>query len=530
VGRVNAHAPSGKLPLKVAASVTAATVLALAASGGNAAARLVERHGPSSRPCPESGPSSKSRPAGSAKAACPPALSAPVGDPAPRPVQPAVLLASSAPLGTPGALGLGDPYFPAAGNGGYDALDYDVVVAYRRDRSIEATVTMKARAQQDLSSFSLDLRRLKVNGVQVNGREAKHSHKGQELVITPATALPNGRTFTVRVRYSGSPAPLTNSMLGTYGWIPTREGVVTVSEPDGTPSWMPVNDHPRDKATYTFRVTVPKGLRAIANGRPSAPVHHADTSTYTWSVRSPMASYLALVAIGDFKVTRGKVDGIPVITAVDSRFKRHAAALHDNTVTATRWLAKKFGPYPFATSGGLIDDPRLGYALETQERPVYAGFAPAMNFVVHELAHQWFGNSVSLRQWPDIWLNEGLATYAEWLWQEHRGKGNTAQKIFQRYYRQPARSVIFNPPPGRPGRHDMFGYSVYIRGAMTVHALRGRIGDEAFFRTLRAWTAQHRHGNAQTSDFIALAEKESGKQLDRLFQVWLYTKGKPVNW
>ncbi|SEG45955.1 Peptidase family M1 [Thermomonospora echinospora] len=536
---MNAHVPLGRvpLPLKITSMVAAATALALSASGGNAATTSAGQqtgHGPAAgpppRPCPVSGPSPQPRRTGSAGTGCSPAQGRIVANPAPRPIRPALPLSPAAPRGKRGATGLGDPYYPAAGNGGYDALDYDVALDYKRSRRIEATVTMTAKATQDLSGFSLDFRGPKVKDVLVNGRGAAFSRKGQELMITPAAGLPTGRTFTTQVRYAGSPGPLTNDRLGTYGWIPTREGVITVSEPDGTPSWMPVNDHPLDKATYTFRVTVPNGMQVIANGAPSTPVHEADTTTHTWSVRSPMASYLVMVAIGEFKELHGRAGDIPVITAVDPQYQSHAAKLHRNTITVTKWLTEKFGPYPFATSGGLIDDQRLGYALETQERPVYAGFVPSMNFVVHELAHQWFGNSVSIRRWSDIWLNEGLSTYAEWLWQEDRRRGNTAQKIFRRYYRQPADSVVFRPPPGRPGRRDLFGYSVYIRGAMTVHALRRRIGDEAFFRTLRAWNERYRYGNAQTDDFVALAEKESGKRLDRLFRVWLYTKGKPVNW
>jgi len=501
---VNTRAPSGRTPLRFTVVTAAATALALAASSGNAADHNAGAH--SAAPAPRS--------------------SAPAARPAETPSPFGSLTAAA------GSAGLGDEYFPEAGNGGYDALHYDVTLTYREDRSITATSVMTARATQDLGSFSLDYRGPKVVGVRVNERPAAFSRKGQELVITPDRPLTDGRTFTVEVRYTGRPHPRTSSELGSYGWIPTKDGAVTLSQPDGTPTWLPVNDHPLDKATYTFRITVPEGLQALANGTPvEPPAQRGKTVTRVWQVTSPMASYLAMIAIGKFEVRRSQAGGIPVITAVDPAYAKHAAKLERDTVTATTWLTELLGHYPFPTAGGIIDDPQLHYALEAQERPVYAGFAPAMNFVVHEMAHQWFGNSVSLTRWPDIWLNEGFATYTEWLWREHRSKGkNTAQKIFNRYYRQPGTSVIFRPPPGKPGAREMFGYSVYIRGAMTVHALRQRIGDEAFFRVMRTWAELHRHGNARTEDLIALAERESGKQLDRLFKVWLYQKGKPKSW
>ncbi|GAA2604450.1 hypothetical protein GCM10010411_43280 [Actinomadura fulvescens] len=431
--------------------------------------------------------------------------------------------------GKAGSSGLGDAYFRDAGNGGYDVRHYDVALEYAKGGKVDATVTATAVATQHLSRFNLDFRGPKIVDVTVNGKRAAHRRKGQELMITPASALAAGKPFTVVVRYSGRPGPVRNGSLGTYGWVPSRDGAVVVAEPDGAPTWLPVNDHPRDKATYAFRITVPRHLQALANGAPGRTVRQGSTTMYEWSEKSPMAPYLAMVAIGKFQVKRGMAGKTPVITAVDPRFRKSAADLHKTTIKALTWGAEKFGPYPFATGGGIVDDPRLDYALETQERPVYAGFAPDGAFIVHELAHQWFGNSVSLRDWPDIWLNEGFATYAEWLWRE-RGTKDSAKKIFKRYYRQPGSSPIFNPPPGRPGRRELFSFSVYIRGAMTLQALRQRVGDQAFFKILKTWAATYRDSNASTPQFIAVAEKTSGKQLDKLFKAWLYTKGKPKKW
>ncbi|MQY03941.1 hypothetical protein ACRB68_19870 [Actinomadura sp. RB68] len=432
--------------------------------------------------------------------------------------------------GKPGKAGIGDPYFTSAGNGGYDVTHYDVALKYLgASGAVEAAVTITARATEDLSRFDLDYRGPKITSTTVNGRPAAARRDGAELVLTPAATLPAGSVFTTAVRYAGRPGPIRSSAYGDYGWVPTGDGALVVSEPDGAPTWLPVNDHPSDKATYTFHLRVPKGLQALASGRPVQTVRRGAFTDYEWAETAPMASYLAMIAIGRFAVRQTKAGPTPVITAVDPRFAKHGARLQRDTVAALKWERGLFGRYPFATAGGIVDDPRLDYALETQERPVYAGFAPDDSFVVHELAHQWFGNSVSLDRWQDIWLNEGIATYTEWLWQEHNGT-DTAKAVFQRYYRQPAKSPIFNPPAGRPGRTDLFGYSVYVRGAMALQALRDRIGDKRFFAVLRTWAAEHAYGNAGTADFVALAEKVSGKRLGTLFDQWLYQKGKPKKW
>jgi aminopeptidase N len=440
------------------------------------------------------------------------------------------LSAAQAPPGLMGAAGLGDRYFPMAGNSGYDVADYQVDLRYTpKGGHIDAAVTISARATQDLAGFDLDFRGPRIVGITVNGAPASFEHRDQELTIRPAKPLMRGELFTTTVRYSGRPMPIREPELGTYGWVPTRDGAITQSEPDGTPTWMPVNDHPMDKATYTFRITVPKDLQVVANGEPRPPVTQGADTTYVWTERFPMASYLAMIAIGRFGIRHGTAGNIPVITAVDPQFARGAEQLQATTIKALEWESGVFGPYPFATAGGVIDDPHLSYALENQERPVYSGFVPDDTFIVHELAHQWFGDSVSLTRWQDIWLNEAFATYAEWLWDEHLKK-DSAEATFKRYYRQPAKSTIFQPPPADPTRRSMFGLSVYTRGAMGLQALRDRVGDKAFFTILRDWATQYRYGHGTTDEFIALAEKVSGKPLGTLFHAWLYEKGKPTKW
>jgi aminopeptidase N len=243
-------------------------------------------------------------------------------------------------------------------------------------------------------------------------------------------------------------------------------------------------------------------------------------------VSEPMATYLATVDIGRGTLTRERVAGIPSWTMVDPA-QEQARGVLDRLGEVLRFQRSLFGPYPFDSIGAIVDDTNLGYALETQTRPFFDR-APSLTLLVHEIAHQWFGNSVSPRLWSNIWLNEGFATYAEWLWTEHHG-GPTADETFRALYAlPPSRTELWDPPPASLGSaRNLFVDSVYLRGAMTLQALRERVGDRDFFAILRRWAAAHRYATARTGQFIALAERISGRRLDPLFERWLYQPGKP---
>ncbi|MEZ0076794.1 M1 family metallopeptidase [Planotetraspora sp. GP83] len=434
---------------------------------------------------------------------------------------------------TPGSAGVGDPYFPKAGNGGYDVGHYDLNLRFDpKSRHLSATATITATATQDLARFDLDFSGPKIHNVQVNGRKAAYTRKGQELIITPKSGLRSGATFTVEVSYAGKPKAINDKAIGLEGWINTKDGAVVLSEPDGARSWFPANDTPRDKATFTFHVTAPVNVTVLANGEPKNPGIVGVRNGYTtvkWEMTQPMATYLAMVAIGKFKVTEGVVNGVPNITAYDPALAKQAKYLHRTTAKAIKWESKVFGAYPFSSTGGIADKLNVAYSLETQGRPVYDGGSQMAGddlVIVHELAHQWFGDSVGLRSWRDIWLNEGFATYAEWLYEEQHG-GSSAQKTFAGLYKQKGR--FWKVKTGDPGKAEMFnGDAIYTRGAMTLHALRKKIGDETFFKLLPAWTEENRHGTVTTQDFVDLAEKLSGQDLDGLFDAWLYHEGKPA--
>ncbi|MFI7212299.1 M1 family metallopeptidase [Micromonospora maritima] len=433
----------------------------------------------------------------------------------------------------PGGPGAGDPYFPSYGNGGYDVAHYTVKVRYDPDTDkLTGTTTVRATATTDLSAFNLDLAGLTVRSVTVDGAAARHARADDELVVTPATGLTSGNGFVVEVRYDGRPEALRNEALGEGGWLHTADGAIALGQPESASTWYPVNDHPSDKATYDVEITVPKGLTAVGNGVPKGRTTTGGWTTWRWSEGSPMASYLTTVVIGKFRVTTGQHKGRPVYSAVTTRVAEGAPDRSiARTVEVADYLESVFGPYPFDAYGGVVvADDRIRYALETQSRPVYsAGFfrqGDNTDVVAHELAHQWYGDSVSLQRWQDIWLNEGLATYAEWLWAEHSGS-STVQRTFEQQYAN-APGQVWRTPPGKPGVANLFGRSVYDRGAMTVHALRVAVGDTAFFTVLRTWAAERRHGNGTTADFVALAERVSGKKLGKVFDAWLYGTERPA--
>jgi aminopeptidase N len=429
---------------------------------------------------------------------------------------------------TPGAVGLGDPFFPDAGNGGYDVASYDLELDYAPGSGeLSAKATIGATATQDLSAFDLDLRGLKVSAVGVDGADAAFSQEGPKLSVTPAAGIPNGAAFTVVVAYSGRPSNVIDPDGSKDGWIPTDDGAFVASEPQGSPTWFPCNDSLTDKALFDFEITVPKGVEAVANGALVSRDVNGSRATWTYHSSEPMAPYLATSTIGQFRLDRRDIAGIPSVVAVDPRVAEASKTTLRKQGQMLKLWERLFGPYPFSETGVIIDSaPDVGYALETQTRPLFDQAADGVT-LAHELAHQWFGDSVSIATWPDMWLNEGFATWAEWRWAENQGRRTTAE-TFRALKRRPASDPLWAfPPAAIPKPAALFATPVYARGAMALEALRERIGTRAFLGILRAWAADHQFGNADTADFIALADSYSDKPVDGLLQRWLYKPGKP---
>ena len=429
--------------------------------------------------------------------------------------------------------GLGDHYYPGLGNSGYDARHYDVRLKVEPDSNkVVGSSQMTAQALQDLSQFNLDFHGCQVDHVEVNGEEAFFQRQGDELTVVPATPLQSGQQFEVAVDYSGQPAAK-NSLAGPslVGWKHSPYGVVVDSQPDGGQTWLPVNDHPRDKATYSMSVDVPKPYVVAANGTLLAVDDQGDRHTYHWSSRDPMASYLATVNIGNYlREDSVGPNGLPIRNYFPPELADKARHDFGRTPEMLEFFGNLFGAYPYEAYGVIVvNDPKaVSGAMETQTLSL---FDPSMvtgdrtneDLVAHELAHHWFGNLVSVSQWSDLWLHEGFASYCEWLWLEHtQGPAALEEKAAQ------ARDSLAQEPGiaiGTPPADDLFHGQVYLKGALALHTLRREVGDEAFFSGVRNYLQTHAgegDKNPLISDFQQAMEKAARQSLGDFFQAWLY--------
>jgi len=443
--------------------------------------------------------------------------------------------ANTAPRSTVGAAGIGDEYYPTLGNGGYDVDHYDLDLFYDPDDNLlDAAVIITAIATQDLTAFNLDFTGFDIVDLRVGDLPARFERNGGELTITPDVPIASGDRFDITIAYAGNPTAASSPAFDrvAIGWREGPEGEqYIVAEPDAAHTWFPSNDHPLDKATFSFLVTVPDGYAVGATGEflgiePGQQI--GETLSYAWEMSTPMAPYLATIVIGEgYQLVEDPVSteaaGIPVRNFLPADLVANPPDSLDDTGEMLTVLEEAFGPYPFDRYGITVVG---GYpaALENQTFSVFGRVmvdAPFFEFVlVHELAHQWFGNSVSVAQWSDIWLNEGFATYSELLWIEHRQGPAVYDRVLAD--RRRAASTADYPPPGLPPPTDLFNGGVYQLGGLLLADLRDEIGDEAFFTLLRTYAAEFADGNVTTAEFIALAEDISGQDLEEFFRVRLF--------
>jgi aminopeptidase N len=433
---------------------------------------------------------------------------------------------------TPGPAGLGDPFYPLLGNAGYDVQHYDIALAVDpAANTLSGTTTLTAVALTDLTQFHLDFSGLTVDSVAVDDRPADFSRYQMELVITPPGMIPAKRTFTVTVGYHGSPAPVGDDGIHMLsGWQSMPGGTFVASEPSGAMSWFPCNNHWSDKAGYTFRISVPDGYQVVANGLPQGT---PGSGTQVWAESVPMSSYLATVVIGRYESEELKsASGVPIL---DFYPVGTPAAVKDDfarTPDMLDYFSELIAPYPFESYGVVLANQPLGFALETQTRSLFGSQGADEEVVAHELAHQWFGDSLTIAGMRDLWLKEGGATYLSYLWLEHsQGKAAFEQKIQQAYDDavMGQYGLAFQPIGNlRPEDvNELYSSATYLRGAFTLHALRREVGDETFFRILRTFYARHAGKTASTDDFVAVAKEVSGQNLSDFFTLWLDTYWMP---
>lgn len=424
-----------------------------------------------------------------------------------------------------------DSYVPGHGDTSFSVRHYDLVIDYRLEGnrlSGRATITGVALAATSL--LTLDLHGLRVTKVSLDGGlPVRYAHRGSRLKIRLKTALVVGQEFTIVVTYHGNPTPMPG-LGGEAGWEELDDGVIVASQPHGAPSWFPCNDRPSDKASYSIAVTAPADYHVVANGTLVGTQRGASTGTWRYEQAEPMATYLATVQIGRYAVHDLECD-VPLhlvlpASRVDSLgrgFLRQPEMMDVFT--------RLFGNYPYPAYTVVITEDPLEIPLEAQTLSIFgSNYLPDSwgheRLIAHELSHQWFGNCLTAESWKDIWLHEGFACYAEWLWSEHSDRDSADQHArlhWDRLIDLPQDLVL-----GDPGPELMFDDRVYKRGALLLHALRLTIGDDGFFDLLRTWVARNAHASVTSLGFVELAEQVSGQPLRPLFDLWLYDETLPT--
>ena len=424
---------------------------------------------------------------------------------------------------------MGDSFYPSLGNEGYDVVHYDIDLDVEpSSNTLAAVVTLTAVATDDLDRFNLDFHGLDVETVTVDGIQAEFSREGYEMTVWPAAAISSSAPFTVAVSYSGTPQPIADPGVpfATLGWHSDNGVIYTVSQPSGAMTWYPNNNHPTDKATFTFQITVPDGVTAAATGLLTDETSADGKTTTTWHMDDPMATYLAAIYIGDFERHEQRLNSGVLIRDYVPRGSdpsiREALAI---TPEAMSFLEEILGPYPFEAYGTIVVPFPLGFALENQTLSVHGPLLLQPEIIAHELAHQWMGNSVTVDDWSQIWLHEGFATYLGLMFDADLS-GQSIESVMANWHRQLAFSRT--SPPGDIEIHELFDFNtVYLRGALTLHALRTHTGDDVFFNILRTHYDHTAGGTTNTEIFLGIVNDLAGPNAVSVVESWLYEPEMP---
>ena len=426
-----------------------------------------------------------------------------------------------------------DPYLPTNGNFGYRVSRYELDLEYKvAINRLTGTATITAATLASLRTFTLDLSEaLSVSKVTVNGRRPSNfSASAGKLHITLSSPLPAGAAMSISVRYGGSPRPI-RSYWGDVGFEELSNGALVAGQPNGAASWFPCDDHPSAKASYRIQISTDSPYRAVANGELVSRRVRAAHTVWTYEQPEPTSTYLITLQIGMYGLHKLPKTQVPMQAVLPDRLRSEFDDDFGRQPQMMKLFVKLFGPYPLSNGYTVVvTDDDLEIPLEAQGISIFGanhcdGSGRSERLIAHELAHQWFGNSVTARRWRDIWLHEGFACYAEWLWSENSG-GRTAEQWAQHYHAK----LVSSPQDlllADPGPADMFDDRVYKRGALTLHVLRGILGDEKFFALLREWTDRHRHGTVVTDDFTGLAANYADVPLRPLWEAWLYSTEVP---
>ncbi|MFF3335604.1 M1 family metallopeptidase [Streptomyces sp. NPDC002888] len=450
---------------------------------------------------------------------------------------PSAHAAPSKKSGTPGPETLADPVFPSLGNDGYRVCAYHLDLAYDATTTlVDASATLTLRTTECLSSLSLDALGLDIRTVRVGGRAATFEQAEEKLRITPAEPLPKQARTTVRVEYTADP----RRALPHTAWVPTPDGFAVCPQPNSAHTVFPCNDHPSDKADFTFRVTVPSGLSGVASGQLVCTEHlDGDRTAYTYRSRAPIATELVQITVGDYVVKpRQGPHGLPlrdVVPTARAEALEPALALTPGLI---EWIEQRLGAYPFETYGLLpcnSDDPKAFdfTGLETQTLTLYKPNYLLQeekkigSHMVHELVHSYFGNSVSPATWADLWLNEGHADFYGLLYRYERGWTDslgltTMEARMKDTYARGDQWRQLSGPVAAPNAVNLFDSQRYLGGVLVLYALRQLIGEDAFHAVERAFLARYRDASASTEDYIAVASAVSGQDVSGFLREWLF--------
>ncbi len=424
-----------------------------------------------------------------------------------------------------------DPYLPGHGDVRFQVEHYDLHLEYRvHSNHLEARALLRISALEPLADLTLDLHALEVTSLRVTGADvARWTHRSSRIRIRLRTPVPPGAALTVAITYRGRPRTMPGPD-GPTGWEELTDGVLVAAQPHGAPTWFPCNDRMADKATYRVTVRTDPGYRVVSNGTLTAQRRVGRRVEWVHEQSEPMSTYLATLQVGRYVLEPQVSAAAPsALVAPAARMPAARIAFADQPRMIAAF-AELFGPFPFDAYTVVVTDDALEIPLESQTLSTFGSNHlsrawEAQRLIAHELAHQWFGNTVTAASLSDIWLHEGFACYAEWLWSEAVGR-TTAQEEAQRHHgilaREPQDLVLTDP-----GAHRTFDDRVYKRGALTLHTLRRAVGDDAFFALLRSWVDTHRFGVVTTADFEALVHARTGVDTDALLGPWLRERGLP---